>query len=160
MFPPIARSFIIASGLIASEERSRQMALTIPYLTIKQVTLARSVSHLDINDIILSQELDTLESAFKVQWFKNHGIRDGWNYQIRLEDPLPPTLSDRYRNPAGASEGQLAAIGCMPITLEKRFVFGVRKEDAELLAILNKGLRKLMTSPSWLELIRKYKSGA
>jgi len=51
---------LIASGLIASEERAREMAFTIPYWTIKQVTLTRSVSHLDIDDIILSRKLGAL----------------------------------------------------------------------------------------------------
>ncbi|HUL23165.1 MAG TPA: ABC transporter substrate-binding protein [Thermodesulfobacteriota bacterium] len=150
---------LIASGLVAGENRSLKMAFTIPYLTISQVTLTRSVSHLDINDIILSQEIGTLSGAFKVQWFKGHGMRDGWDYHIRLEDSAPPTLSDRYSNPVGVAKGPLAMTARTSVTLEEGFVFGVRKENAELLAILNEGLRKLMASPFWLELIRKYIGG-
>jgi polar amino acid transport system substrate-binding protein len=150
---------LIASGLIASEERARQMAFTIPYLTIKQVALTRSVSHLDIDDIILSRKLRVISGAFKVQWFKDHGNRDGWNYQIRLKDSAPTVLGDQFSNRAGAPEGQLAEIAGTSITREECFVFAVNKEDAELLAILNEGLRKIMASPFWLELIKKYKSG-
>jgi len=150
---------LIASGLIASEKRSRQMAFTIPYLTMNQVTLTRSVSHLDINDIILSREVGTLNGTFKVRWFKDHGIRDGWSYQIRLEDSAPPTLGDRYSYPVGAADGQIAMIACSSIIHKERFVFGVKKKDTELLAILNEGLRRLIASPFWQELISKYKSG-
>ena len=150
---------LIASGLIASEERSRQMAFTIPYLTIKQVTLTRLVSHLDIDDIILSRKLGALSDAFKIQWLKNHGNRDGWNYQIHLEDSASTTLSDQGSNRVGAAGGQLAEITGTSITREELFAYGVNKADAELLAILNEGLRKIMASPFWRELIRKYKSG-
>ena len=150
---------LIASGLITSEERALRMAFTIPYWTIKQVTLTRSVSHLEIDDIILSQKLGALGGAFKVQWLKDHGNRDGWNYQIRLEDSAPTTLGDRFNNRVGATKGQLAEITGTPITRDECFVFGINKEDTELLAILNEGLRKMMASPFWLELIKKYKSG-
>jgi polar amino acid transport system substrate-binding protein len=135
------------------------MAFTIPYWTIKQVTLTRSVSHLDIDDIILSRKLGALGGAFKVQWLKNHGNRDGWNYQIRLHDSAPIVLGDHFRKRVGAPEGHLAETTGASITREDRFAYGVNKEDAELLAILNEGLRKIMASPFWLELIRKYKSG-
>lgn len=150
---------LIASGLIASEVRARQMAFTIPYWTIKQVTLTRSVSHLDIDDIILSQKLGALSVGFKAQWLNHHGNRDGWNYQIRLDNSAPTALGDQFSNRVGAAKGQLAEITGMSITREERFAYGVNKEDAELLAILNEGLRKLMASPFWLELIKKYKSG-
>jgi len=131
---------LIASGLIASEERSRQMAFTIPYWTIKQVILTRSVSHLDIDDVILSQKLGVLSGAFKVQWFKDHGNRDGWNYQIRLEDSAATVLGDRFSNRVGAAKGQLAEITDASIAREEGFAYGVNKGDAELLAILNEGL--------------------
>ena len=90
---------LIASGLIASEERAREMAFTIPYRTIKQVTLTRSVSHLDIDDIILSRKLGALSGAFKVQWLKNHGNWDGWDYQIRLDDSAPIRLGRSFQQP-------------------------------------------------------------
>jgi len=150
---------LIASGLIASEERARGMAFTIPYWTMKQMTLTRSVSHLDIDDIILSQRLGPLSGAFKVQWLKNHGNRDGWNYQIRLDDSTPIVLDDHSSNWVGGAEGHLAETPGASITWEERFAYGVNKEDAELLAILNEGLRRIMASPFWLELIKKYKSG-
>ena len=150
---------LIASGLIASEERAREMAFTIPYWTIKQVTLTRSVSHLDIDDIILSRKLGALSGPFKIQWLKNHGKRDGWNYQIRLDDSVPIVLGDHLSKRVGAAEGDLAETTGASITREEHFAYGVNKEDAELLAILNEGLRKIMASPFWLQLIKKYKSG-
>jgi len=150
---------LIASGLITSEERSRQIVFTIPYLTTKQVTLARLVSHLDIDDIILSRKLGPLTGAFKVQWLKDHGSRDGWDYQICLDNSAPKTLSDQFSNRVGPAEGQLTETTGISIVREDHFVYGVNKEDAELLAILNEGLRKIMASPFWLELIRKYTSG-
>jgi polar amino acid transport system substrate-binding protein len=129
---------LVASGLTASRERSREMAFTIPYMSINQVILTRSVSHLDIDDIILSRKVGSLIGPFKIRWFKDHGSRDGWDYQIRLEDSTPVTST------AG----------------EEYFVYGVNKKDAELLRILNEGLRKIMASPFWPELIKKYKSDA
>jgi len=151
---------LIASGLVASEERSRQMAFTIPYLSIKQVTLIRSVSHLDIDDIILSRKMGALDGAFKVRWLKDHGSRDGWNYQIRLEDSAPATLGDQWSNQVGPEQAQPAEITGAFVMREECFAYGVDKEDAELLAMLNEGLKKIMASHFWLELIKKYKSGA
>ncbi len=149
---------LIASGLIASKERARQMAFTIPYLTIEQVTVTRSVSHLDIDDIILSQKLGTVSGASKVEWLKDHGSRDGWDYQIFLDNLAPRSLSNQFSNRLGPAEGQVAKITGIPIR-EKHFVYGVNKKDDRLLAILNEGLRKIMVSPFWPELIRKYTSG-
>jgi polar amino acid transport system substrate-binding protein len=150
---------LIASGLIASKERARQMAFTVPYLTTKQVTLTRSVSHLDIDDIILSQKLGSLSGASKVQWLKDHGSRDGWDYRIFLDNSAPRILSNQFSNRVGPAEGQPAKITGISIIREEHFVYGVNKEDAELLTILNEGLRKIMVSPFWPELIRKYTSG-
>jgi polar amino acid transport system substrate-binding protein len=150
---------LIASGLIATRERSRQMAFTIPYLTMEQVTLTRSVSHLDIDDIILSRKIGSLIGDFKLQWFKDHGNRDGWDYQIRMEDSAPTTLGDQFTHPLRPAEGKLPEITGASITQEGRFVYGVKKGDAELLGILNEGLRKLMASPFWMDLIKKYKYG-
>ena len=61
--------------------------------------------------------------------------------------------------PVGAADGQIAMIACSSIIHKERFVFGVKKKDTELLAILNEGLRRLIASPFWQELISKYKSG-
>jgi len=149
---------LIASGLIASEERDRQMAFTIPYWTIKQVTLTRSVSHLDIDDVLLSRNLGALSDAFKAQWLKHHGKRDGWNYQIRLDDSAPRASDDQFSNRIGVAKGRLSDVTSASIARDESFAYGVNKEDAELLATLNEGLRKIMASPFWLELIKKYKS--
>jgi len=40
---------------------------------------------------------------------------------------------------------------------DEDFAYAVRKEDKELLAKLNEGLKRLMASPYWEELKRKYK---
>jgi polar amino acid transport system substrate-binding protein len=37
------------------------------------------------------------------------------------------------------------------------FAYAVRKEDKKLLSIMNEGLKRLMASPYWNELIKKYK---
>ena len=68
-------------------------------------------------------------------------------------------MGDQFRNRVGTAEGQPAEIAGTSITCDECFVFAVNKEDAKLLSILNEGLRKIMVSPFWLELIKKYKSG-
>ena len=39
---------------------------------------------------------------------------------------------------------------------DENFAYGVNKEDAELLKTLNEGIKKLMASPYWNELVEKY----
>jgi len=149
---------LIASGLVANNERSCYMAFTVPYLSMSQVILVRSVSHLDIDDITLGREIGTLEGAFKVEWLKEHGSRDGWNYRVRLKGEAPTSLDDQCNDQVGACEHKGAEIACPSVAREEYFAYGVDKNNVRLLTMLNKGLEKIMASHFWLELMKKYAS--
>ena len=98
---------------------------------------------------------------------KRQCTKKGWNFALKYYDSAPLAVEDvvNGRIAAAAMDDAPAedAVKKKPVKIlgtfgmkAENFGYAVRKVDTELLNTLNAGLKKLMASPYWQELINKY----
>ena len=162
----------IASGLSITAERAAKINYTIPYWTIKQVLVVKKNSSLSVDDIMKGHKLVGVQSGTsEAKWLKDRIGKNGINLQLRMYDSAPMAIEDvlNGRIAAAAMDDAPAAdaVGKKPVKIlgtfgmpSEQFGYGVNKDDKQLLALLNKGLKMLMADAYWKELIAKYKPGA
>jgi polar amino acid transport system substrate-binding protein len=158
----------IASGLSVTEERAQQINYTIPYWIIKQVLVVKKDSSASVDDIMKGgKNLGVQSGTSEAKWLKDQIDKGTYNCKLRFYDSAPLAVEDvlNGRIDAAAMDDAPAndAAAKKPVKVlgtfgmkEENFAYGVNKEDAELLKTLNEGLKKLMASPYWDELIKKY----
>ena len=158
----------IASGLSVTAERAQQINYTIPYWIIKQVLVVKKDSTLSVDDIMKGgKNLGAQSGTSEAKWIKEQIDKGAFNCKLRLYDSAPLAIEDvlNGRIEAAAMDDAPAndAAGKKPVKVlgtfgmdEESFAYGVNKDDTELLNKLNEGLKKLMASPYWNELIEKY----
>ena len=162
----------IASGLSVTAERAKMIDYTIPYWVIKQVFVVKKDSKLTVMDIQTGEKTVGVQSGTsEAKWLKDQVDKGKFNFKLRMYDSAPMAVEDvvNGRIDAAAMDDAPAAdaAGKKPVMIlgtfgmdEENFAYGVNKADQELLKTLNAGLKKLMASPYWKELIDKYKPGA
>ena len=103
----------------------------------------------------------------EAEWLKDEAAKNGWKFELKYYDSAPLAIEDvlNGRIVAAAMDDAPAkdAVAKKPVQIigtfgmeEELFGIAVRKEDKELLAAFNKGLKLLMADPYWDELIKKY----
>lgn len=159
---------IIASGMSATEERAKKVNFTIPYWIIKQVMVTKKGSPLTIEDLMTGKKIiGVQQGTTEAKWLKAEAGKKGWNYQLRYYSSSPLSVEDLLngRIDAAAMDDAPAhdAVAKKDVQIvgtfgmhEENFGYAIRKEDTELLDKVNKALAKLMASPDWDKLIKKY----
>ena len=161
----------IASGLSVTAERAEKINYTIPYWVIKQVLVVKNDSNLTVDDVMKGKKtLGVQSGTSEAKWLKDYLGKDGTNFELRYYDSAPLAVEDVLNGriaaaamddaPAAdaASKKPVKILGTFGMESED-FAYGVNKADTELLNTLNEGLKKLMASPYWKELVEKYKPG-
>lgn len=159
---------IVASGMSITEDRMKKVAFTIPYWTIKQVMVVKKDSNLTIEDILNgNKELGVQQGTSEAKWLKAEAKKNGWNFNLRYYNSSPLAVEDILNGriaaaamddaPAkdAASKKAVKSIGTFGMASED-FGYAIRKEDTKLIKDINEGLSRLMASPYWNELIKKY----
>jgi polar amino acid transport system substrate-binding protein len=163
----------IASGMSITEERAKVVDFTIPYWEVKQVLVGPGDAAYSPADVMKGADmtLGVQAGTSEGEWIKAHMEEKGWKVKLRIYDSAPMAVQDvvNGRISAAAMDDAPAAdavakkgvkiLGMFGMPAEA-FGYAVRKEDKELLATLNKGLKLLMADPYWDELIHKYNPGA
>lgn len=160
---------IIASGMSITEKRQKMVNFTIPYWKIENVMVTKKGSDLTIDDLLNGKKIIGVQQGTpEAKWLKTEAQKQGWNYQIRyynssplaVEDILNGRISAAAMNDApakdAASKKDVQVLGQFGMHGDA-FGYAVRKDDTELLNKVNAALEKLMASPQWDELIKKYK---
>jgi polar amino acid transport system substrate-binding protein len=160
----------IASGMSITEERKKKVNFSIPYWEVKKVLVVRGNANLTVDGIMADGMLGVQRGTTSAQWLKEHADDSGWGYTLRYYDSAPLAVADVINgridaaamDMAPAKDAQekkpvkiLGTFGMKP----ESFGYAVRKEDEKLLETLNEGLRRLMKSPYWDELVNKYEPG-
>lgn len=159
---------IIASGMSATAERAKKVNFTIPYWIIKQVMVTKKGSPLTIEDILNGKKvIGVQQGTTEAKWLKAEAEKNGWNYELRYYSSSPLSVEDVLNGridaaamddaPAhdAASKKDVQIVGTFGMH-EEDFAYAVRKDNPELLEKVNTSLAKLMASPKWDELIKKY----
>ncbi len=160
---------MIASGMSVTDKRKEQVNFTIPYWVISQVLVVPKDSTLTIDQVLSSgNKVGVQRGTSEAKWMKENLIQKGKNFVLREYDSAPLSIEDvvNGRIVAAAMDDAPAkdAMRKKPVKIlgtfgmhEENFAYAVRKEDKELLKMLNEGLEQLMADPYWEELKEKYK---
>jgi polar amino acid transport system substrate-binding protein len=159
---------LIASGMSITEERRKQVSFTNPYWKINQVLVVPKDSKLTLDEIMSKgNKVGVQRGTSEAKWMEENLIKKGKDFQLVYYDSAPLAVEDVVNGRAVAAAMDDApaqdAVKKKPVKIlgefgmpQEEFGYAVRKEDTELLNRLNDGLKKLMATPYWEELKKKY----
>jgi polar amino acid transport system substrate-binding protein len=160
---------IIASGMSVTEKRREQVAFTIPYFSIEQVIVAKKDSGQTVAQLLdKGNKVGVQRGTTEAKWMEENLIKkDKKDFSLVYYDSAPLAIEDvlNGRIVAAAMDDAPAkdAEKKKPVKIvgkfgmpDEQYAYAVRKEDTALLKKLNDGLKKLMASPTWIELKKKY----
>jgi polar amino acid transport system substrate-binding protein len=160
---------IIASGMSITDKRKEQVNFTVPYWKIQQVLVAKKDSKMTVAQLLdKGNKVGVQRGTTEAKWIEENLIKkDGKNFTLVYYDSAPLAIEDvlNGRIVAAAMDDAPAkdAVRKKPVSIvgqfgmpDEDFGYAVRKEDTELLKKLDAGLKKLMASPYWEELKKKY----
>ncbi|MCD6472882.1 basic amino acid ABC transporter substrate-binding protein [Candidatus Aerophobetes bacterium] len=160
---------LIASGMTITEERKKVVDFTIPYWEINQAVAVRKDSNLDIISALTGKYIvGTQRGCTAAMWIEDNLVKKGIigkdklklyeGFSLAVKDLLNGRTDSAMMDDVmvkDAIKGKpLKIIGI--IKTGELYGYAVRKEDKEFKETLNEGLRRLMKSPKWDELISKY----
>ncbi|MFO7750104.1 MAG: ABC transporter substrate-binding protein [Desulfobacteraceae bacterium] len=159
---------VIASGMSITPDRAKKVDFSIPYWEIKQVLVVKDDVDATVDGILKGNKvIGVQQGTSEAKWLKANAEEKGWNFELRYYSSSPLAVEDVLNGriaaaamddaPAkdAASKKPVKSIGTFGMHVED-FGYAVRKGDTELMEKINKGLEKLMASPRWEELKKKY----
>ena len=161
----------IASGMSVTPERLKEVNFTKSYHKTVMMLVVKADSDLTV-DACKDGELQwgIQRGTSEAQWVEENLIKaEGKKFSLHQYDSAPLAMEDLVNGRiqcAVASEisAKEAMDKGLPIKTIGRYgqpddetAYAVRKEDTDLLKMLNDGLTKLMATPYWKELNDKYK---
>ncbi|HCU22224.1 MAG TPA: ABC transporter substrate-binding protein [Candidatus Atribacteria bacterium] len=160
---------LIYSGMTITEERKQQVDFSDVYWVVNQAVAAREGENLDIDSFKAGKyTVGTQRSCTAAMWIEDNLVKTGIlpKDNLKLYDNFPLAVNDLINGRvqvammdepvvSKAIAGKpLVKIGV--ISTGEEYGIAVRKEDTDLKDKLNEGLKKLMASPFWEELMVKY----
>ena len=160
---------LIYSGMTITEERKQQVDFSDVYWVVNQAIAAREGENLDIDSFKAGKyTVGTQRSCTAAMWIEDNLVKTGIlpKDNLKLYDNFPLAVNDLINGRvqvammdepvvSKAIAGKpLVKIGV--ISTGEEYGIAVRKEDTDLKEKLNEGLKKLMASPFWEELMVKY----
>lgn len=159
---------MVASGMSITADRLKKVAFTNPYWTIQQVMVVKKDSGLTIEDLLKGKKIvGVQQGTSEAKWLKEAAQKNDWNFELRyynssplaVEDILNGRISAAAMDDAPAKDAadkkDVKILGTFGMESEE-FGYAVRKEDTQLIKDMNEGLKRLMASDYWKELIKKY----
>ncbi len=160
---------MVASGMSITDKRKEQVNFTIPYWKIAQVIVAPADCTQSVDELLSNgNKIGVQRGTTEAKWMKDNLIAKGKDFSLVEYDSAPLAIEDILNGRiVGAAMDDAPAKDAMrkkPVKIigtfgmaSEDFGYAVRKEDTELLKMMNEGLQKLMASPYWEELKEKYK---
>ncbi len=149
-------------------DRQKKVSFTNPYWKIKQVMVVQKGSDLTLDNLLHGKKLvGVQQGTTEAKWLKEEAKKNGWNFELRYYKSSPLAVEDilNGRSAAAAMDDAPAkdAAGKKDVKIlgtfgmhSEDFGYAIRKEDKALMADINEGLKRLMASPHWKELVKKY----
>ncbi len=159
---------MVASGMSITPDRLEKVAFTNPYWKIEQVMVVKKDSALTLDDILKGKKMvGVQQGTSEAKWLKEAAEKSGWNLELRYYESSPLAIEDILNGriaaaamddaPAkDASDKKAVKILSTFGMAAENFGYAVRKEDTQLLKDMNEGLKRLMASSYWKELVKKY----
>jgi polar amino acid transport system substrate-binding protein len=159
---------VVASGMSITEARRKEVDFTLPYWRIKQVLVAKKDTKLTPAQVLAGgNKIGVQRGTTEAKWMDENLIKKGRKFELVQYDSAPLAVEDvvNGRIVAAAMDDApaLDAAKKKPVKIiggfgmpDEEFGYAVRKEDAEFLKKLDDGLKRLMKSPYWAELKKKY----
>lgn len=160
---------LIASGMNITEKGAEEVNYTIPYWSVRKFIVAGKGSELNVDQTLdHGNRLGVLRGSDEAEWIEENLIKQaGRKIRLVYYDEIASALVDmkleRIKGFAMTASFAQELMKKNPIKVvgtfgmpDERFAYAVRKEDTALLETLNRGLQKLMASPYWEELKKKY----
>jgi len=159
---------MVASGMSITDKRKEQVNFTIPYWKIAQVIVAPKSCTRSVDELLSSgNKVGVQRGTTEAKWIKENLIKKGKDFTLVEYDSAPLAIEDILNGRiVGAAMDDAPAQDAMrkkPVKIigtfgmaREDFGYAVRKEDTKLLNTMNEGLKKLMASPYWEELKKKY----
>ena len=160
---------MIYSGMTVTEERKEKVDFTDVYWVVNQAVATKEEANWTLDDFLAGKcSIGTQRGCSAAMWIEDNLVKPGIlpEDKLKLYDNFPLAVTDLLNGRvetvimdepviAKAIAGKpLKTIGV--ISTGEEYAIAVRKEDTELKALLNEGLKRLMSSPYWEELIKKY----
>lgn len=157
---------LIASGMSITDERKKVVNFSIPYKVVKQVMVVKNgVDTPAVDFLTTNKRLGVQRGTTAMGWLEEN--KDKYNYTLVIYDSSPLAVQDMVmgRVDACPMDDTIAeeVAKAKPVKVigefgqpSENYGYAVRKEDKELLGMINKGLEMLMKDPHWKELKKKY----
>ena len=162
---------IIASGMSITPERTQQVNFTIPYWVINNVLVTKKTSTQKVDSLLKGKKtIGVQQGTPEAKWLKENAKAQGNNYKLQyysssplaVEDVLNGRIDAAAMNDAPAKDAatrkEVKILGTFGMAPEE-FGYAIRKDDKDLLEKVNASLKKLMASPEWEALKKKYELG-
>jgi len=161
---------LIASGMSISDARKEKVNFSIPYWIIKQVLVAKADAGLTPEKAMSGgNKIGVQRGTTEAKWIEENLIKkEGKKFELVYYDSAPlavedvingrivaAAMDDAPARDAVSKKKTVAIIGGFGMP-DEEFGYAFRKEDTELLKTFNEGLKKIMASPVWEELKKKY----
>ncbi|MCL1889227.1 MAG: ABC transporter substrate-binding protein [Desulfovibrionaceae bacterium] len=162
---------MVCSGMSITQERQARVNFSEPYFSVRKVLVVRDDSKLTRDQILQdNKKLGVQRGTNEAETLENSKAPNSWNYTLTYYDSAPLAVEDLINGRVDAAAMDSAPAndaikrGKKPVRVVGEFAdpddFGVaiRKEDAELLKMINEGFKLLTQDPFWQELQEKYDS--
>jgi polar amino acid transport system substrate-binding protein len=160
---------MVYSGLTILPERAERVAFTIPYYKVNQALAINNDSSYTMDDFLNGTLVVGCQRGTSGQyWVEDNLIANGTmavenlvtydNFPLVITDLQNKRIQAAFYDTvplADAIEGKTIHI-VGEIDTNELYGVAVRKDDTELLAVMNEGLTELMADPYWDELKAKY----
>lgn len=160
---------MVYSGMTASEERKKVVAFSTVYWEIDQAVTVKNDSKTTMDDVLKGKvSIGTQRGCTAAHWLEDNLVKKNIlkKDKFRLYDNFPIAAKDLEigRIDAAMMDDMIVAnvIKGKPLKVigtvktGEEYAVAMRKEDKELHKKINEGLKKLMASPKWEELKKKY----
>jgi polar amino acid transport system substrate-binding protein len=161
---------MVFSGMSITEERKEKVNFSIPYWSIDQAICVPVDS--DLNAIVAFMGdylIGTQRGCTAAMWIEDYLIQPGLfpKDQLKLYDGFSLAVQDLLNKRIDAAmmddvmvedairKGMAIKI-VGTIKTGEEYGVAIRKEDSELLELINEGIHRIMQSPKWEELKAKY----
>ena len=161
---------MVFSGMSITEERKEKVNFSIPYWTIDQAICVSIDSELNAIEVFMGDYLvGTQRGCTAAMWIEDNLINqdlfpkdslklyEGFSLAVQdlLNGRVDAAMMDDVMVEDAIRKGMdIKIVGT--IKTGEEYGVAVRKEDTELLELLNKGINRIMNSPKWDELKAKY----